>query len=382
MDSTMDTRKNRELIKSAKRIVVKVGTGVVRADHGLDLGIIDSLASQIAGIYDNGVEVILVSSGAVGAGMGKMGMEKRPEAMRQIQALAAIGQSSLMRYYEKAFEAHAKKSAQILLTRDDLAHRRRYLNARNTLTTLLSWKCIPIINENDTVVVDELKFGDNDNLAAQIAHLMDADLLISLSDIDGLYTCDPKSNDNALLLHHVDSITKKTEQMACELPSAFGTGGMTSKIKAAKKVTMAGIPMIMANGKKHGVLAQIMDRENIGTFFLPSRKRLTKKKCWIAWANKPKGVLMIDKGAALALTEKNKSLLPVGVIMVEGNFGIGDTVEIINKNRIAIGLGLANYSAMDIIKIKGKKSGDIVAALGYKSHDDVVHRDNLVIIPD
>jgi len=281
--------------------------------------------------------------------------------------------------YEKAFELYEKKVAQILLTGDGLTSRKRYLNARNTLHTLLSWKVVPIINENDTVSVEEIKFGDNDNLSAMITLLMNADILINLTDIDGLYTKDPRVFPDARLIPAVDGIRKEIEKFASDIPGALGTGGMSSKIKAARKVTTAGIPMVIAKGTKPDILIKLFSGEEHGTFFVPKKEKLTNRKCWIGFNLKPKGLLRIDKGAAKALLERGKSLLPSGIVGVEGEFDAGAAVEFKNGDGEIIGTGLVNYSSADIRKIMGLQTNKIEEQLGYKPYDEVIHRDNLTI---
>ena len=284
-----------------------------------------------------------------------------------------------MNAYENAFAEHAKRVAQILLTSDDLSNRKRYLNARNTLNTLLEWKVVPIINENDTIMVEEIKLGDNDNLAAMIALLMDADFLISLTDIDGLYTKDPRTQPDARLIPHVSVYNKEIELYASDIPGALGRGGMLSKIKAAKKVNAAGVPMIIAKGDKPDILLKLFSGEAHGTYFEPRRKKLNRRKCWIAYTLTPKGALTIDSGAEQAVHHRGKSLLPSGIVSVTGDFREGAPVAIRNSSDETIGVGLVNYSAADIRAIQGMKTQQIKARLGGKPYDEVIHRNNLVI---
>jgi glutamate 5-kinase len=266
-----------------------------------------------------------------------------------------------------------------LLTSDDLNNRKRYLNARNTLYTLLSWQVVPIINENDTIAIESIKFGDNDNLAAMIALLMDADILIILSDIDGLYAKDPRSNPDAELIPTVTTFKKSLEKVAGDLPGSLGTGGMLSKIKAAKKVTAAGVPMVIANGNVPDILEKLFDGGAYGTFFVPQAERLPSRKCWIGYSLKPEGVIVIDQGAATAVLKRGKSLLSSGIVGIEGEFGIGAPVEFKTAESDILGTGLVNYSATDIRKIMGLQSMQILDRLGEKPFDEVIHRDNLVI---
>jgi glutamate 5-kinase len=365
-------------LKNAKRVVVKVGSNVLTAHCDLNTDAIASISHQICVLIDNGLEVLLVSSGAMAAGLRKMGLEHRPDEIPRRQAIAAVGQSGLMNAYEEAFGRYDKKVAQILLTSEDLDNRERYLNARNALYTLLAWKVVPIINENDTVKVEEIKLGDNDNLSAMIALLMDADFLINLTDIDGLYTKDPRTHADAELLSVVNAFEKEIDAYASDIPGALGTGGMLSKIKAAKKVTAAGLPMIITKGDKPDVLLKLFAGERHGTYFVPKEEKLASRKCWIAYTLKPKGRIIIDSGAAKAIVQNGKSLLPSGIVGVEGRFRVGAAVTFENQQQQSLGIGLVNYSATEIRAIMGLKSCQIKDRLGAKSYDEVIHRDNLV----
>ena len=364
---------------NARRAVVKVGSGVLTKDDGLNLNAVKSISSQICRLIDSGMEIVLVSSGAMASGIKKLGMRKRPDEVPKRQAVAAVGQAGLIMEYEKAFARYKKKVAQILLTGEDLSNRVRYLNARNTIHTLLSWQVVPIINENDTVMIEEIQFGDNDNLAAMITLLMDADILINLTDIDGLYTKDPRTNPDAELISVVDVIRKDIEAFAGDIPGTLGTGGMLSKIKAAKKVTAAGIPMVISMGEKPDILMKLFSGEEHGTYFIPKKEKLKSRKCWIAFTLKPKGVIIIDDGAASAVLNRGKSLLPSGIVEVEGEFSVGAPVEFSRGDREILGKGLVNYSAADIRKIMGLRTNKIRERLGDKPYDEIIHRDNLVI---
>jgi glutamate 5-kinase len=313
------------------------------------------------------------------SGIKKIGLPARPDELPKRQAVAAVGQAGLMMEYEKAFDRHRLKVAQILLTSEDLSNRKRYLNARNTLNTLLSWRVVPIINENDTVWVEEIKLGDNDNLAAMITLLMDADLLINLTDIDGLFTRDPRVHPDAKLIDTITRINKETEKYAGDIPGALGTGGMISKIKAARKVNSAGVPMIIAKGDKPNILLKLFSGQQHGTCFIPQKQRLTSRKCWIAYSLKPQGTIKIDDGAVKAILNNGKSLLPSGIIAVKSNFGVGAAVAFQNQRCESLGIGLVNYSSADIDKIKGLQSNRIKQVLGHKSYDEIIHRDNLAI---
>jgi glutamate 5-kinase len=363
-----------------KRIVVKVGSGVLTAKDGLNTRIIHALSKEICEFRERGLEVVLVSSGAIASGLKKTGMSERPKSISHQQALAAVGQSSLMMAYERAFGRHGQKVAQILITRDDLNHRRRYLNARNTIFTLLSWSMIPIINENDTVVVDEIKFGDNDNLSAMVTNLTESQLLINLTDIDGLFDKDPRIHKDAVLIKVVEKVDRELMKYANAIPGFLGTGGMASKIKAAQKAAFGGVPTIIANGFKRHVLKRILMGEEEGTLFMPQDVTLCSRKRWIAFTKSQKGEVRIDRGAEEALTHFGKSLLPSGIREVKGRFGLGDCVVLQGENGEDLAVGLVNYSSGDIRKIMGLKSSEIESVLGYKHDDEVIHRDNLVIL--
>lgn len=369
-------------LKNARRVVVKVGSNVLTAHNGLNTNIIEVLSHQICTLIDQGYEILLVSSGAMAAGLRKMRLTHRPDEIPQRQAIAAVGQSGLMHTYEKAFSRCNKQVAQILLTSEDLNDRERYLNARNALYALLTWKVVPIVNENDTVKVDEIKLGDNDNLSAMMALLMDADFLINLTDIDGLYNKDPRTHDDAVLIPEVHTFDSKIETLASEIPGALGTGGMLSKIQAAKKVTAAGLPMIIAKGDKPDILLKLFSGERHGTYFVPKKKKLASRKCWIAYTLKPKGRIVVDDGAARALVGNGKSLLPIGIVAVTGDFGVGAAVTFQDQSGTELGIGLVNYSANDIRLVMGLRSNQIKSCLGSKPYDEVIHRDNLVVTRD
>jgi len=373
-------KRNRETcFKIAKRVVVKVGSNLLTVDRGLNVPAVQSISRQICELMNQGREVIFVSSGSMASGLKKVGLSRRPDEIPKRQAISAVGQASLINEYEKAFAEHHRKVAQILLTSDDLTHRKRYLNARNTLYTLLGWGIVPIINENDTVMVEEIKFGDNDALAAMIALQMGADLLVNLTDIDGLFTKDPRRYKDAELIPEVTTFKKEIEKYASDIPGALGTGGMLSKLRAARKATAAGIPMIIAKGDKPDILLRLFAGEAHGTFFVPKKERLASRKCWIGFTVKPKGVIHVDAGAADAVLKRGKSLLPSGIIAVDGEFGVGAPVEFKVDRQETLGTGLVNYSSTDIRKIMGLKTNQIKRRLGQKPYDEVIHRDNLTI---
>jgi len=375
----MEGVSRKELIRPVKRAVVKVGSGVLTRKNGLNMNVIDDLTMEICGLRKKGIEIILVSSGAIAAGLKKIGMSKRPQSVSQQQAMAAIGQSSLIKAYEEAFSRQGHKVAQVLLTRDDLTNRSRYLNARNTLITLLSWKIIPIINENDTVVVDEIKFGDNDNLSAMVTNLTGSHLLVNLTDIDGLFDKDPRIHKNAGIIKVVKKVDKKVAKLAGAIPGFLGRGGMASKVDAARKVALGGVPTIIANGFKPGILNQIFTGKEEGTLFLPREVPLGSRKHWIAFTKSPKGELVIDDGAEKALVMHGKSLLPSGVRGVKGRFSLGSSVLLIRESGKKVAVGMVNYDSADIRKIMGAKTSEIETRLGFKHDDEVIHRDNLIL---
>jgi len=379
LEHIMNTEQQFLALSTFKRIVVKVGSGVLTRKNSLNIDVINSIASQICALHDRGMEVILVSSGAMAAGVKKIGLKKRPSETPKRQAVSAIGQADLIREWEKAIEHCGRKVAQILLTRGDLCDRVRYLNARNTLNTLLEWKVLPIVNENDTVAVKSLQFGDNDNLGAMITMLLDADLMINLTDIGGLYNKDPRTHEDAQLLRQVTAMGSDIEAMAGEIAGPLGTGGMGTKISAAKKLTAAGIPMIIACGLEQDILIKIMDNTYTGTYFVPNDQKASSRKNWIGLTLQAKGRITIDKGAQKAVVEKGKSLLPSGITRVEDYFEVGDPVEFITEDKVVLGMGLVNYNASDILKIMGCKTSRIKKRLGFRSYDEVIHRDNLMI---
>ncbi|MDD2372387.1 MAG: glutamate 5-kinase [Syntrophomonadaceae bacterium] len=372
----MNRRKN---LKACRRVVVKIGTSTLTYSNGqLNLHRIERLVRELADLHNRGMEVLLVSSGAIGVGASRMGYKKIPRTMPEKQALAAIGQGALVQLYEKLFSEYNKTVAQVLLTRGDLDERLRYLNATNALLAILDLGVIPIINENDTVVVEEIKFGDNDTLSALVAGIVDADLLIILSDVDGLYDSDPRVNRNASLHTEVDEITAMMEESSKNRGSSFSSGGMLTKLKAARICMAAGIPMIIANSDGENVIRQIMDGKEIGTLFIPREEKLQARKKWIAFGTLPQGQVLVDAGAEVALLQKGKSLLPSGVIAVEGDFDRGTVVAVVavdDKREIA--RGMVNYSSDEIRLIAGKKSSEIEKVLQDKDYDEVIHRNNL-----
>ncbi len=369
-------------LQSARRIVIKVGTSTLTHRTGkLNLNLIEQLVRQLADLHNQGKEVVLVTSGAVGAGMGRLNITAKPSSIVENQALAAIGQGLLMQVYEKLFSEYGLIVAQVLLTRNDVSDRKRYLNSRNTIMALLKYQVIPVINENDTVATEELKykFGQNDCLSALVAGLIEADLLVLLSDINGLYTADPHKNCAASLIPLVTEITPEIMKMAGGSGSGLGTGGMITKIEAAQMATAAGTSMIIMNGSNPAEIQKIFKGEPVGTVFLSSQPAVNNRKHWIAYGPPLNGELVVDEGAELALVKKGKSLLPSGIIEVRGQFDEGDLVKILSRANMELGRGFTNYGNQQLNKIRGKKSTDIQMVLGYKFTDEAVHRDNLVI---
>ncbi|MDA8157544.1 MAG: glutamate 5-kinase [Actinomycetota bacterium] len=371
------------------RLVVKIGSNILAGAGSapLDEHRISLIAEDICRLLACGHEVIIVSSGAVAAGFGRLGIkkEKRPAEIMMKQAAAAVGQSALMWAYERAFGEKDRKVAQILLTRDVFTERARYINAKNTIFALLSLGVVPVINENDTVAVDEIRFGDNDQLAALVASLAEADRLVILSDVDGLYTSNPAAAKDKThkpeLVHLVEEITPEIERMAGGSTSGVGTGGMYSKILAAKKAMAAGISVHIVNGRKAGIISEAVEGAcNCGTVFKPGNGRISARKGWIAYGLKSKGRLVLDNGAAEALLARGKSLLPSGIVDVEGDFEKGDPVYCLSVAGQRIAKGLVNYSSAEIRRIKGKKTSEIEDVLGYRYSGEVIHRDNLVLV--
>jgi len=369
-------------IKQAKCIVVKVGTSTLtHATGNLNLMRMERLVRQLADLKNQGRKVLLVTSGAIGAGMGRMGIEQRPKEIPAKQALAAIGQGILMHTYEKLFSEYGIAVAQVLLTKEDVANRNRYLNARNTLNMILDYGAVPIINENDTVTFDEIKVGDNDTLAAMVAGLIDADLLVLLSDIDGLYTKDPRKYTDAQLISLIEEITREVEALAGDPGTKFGSGGMQTKIAAARIAVSQGIHMILTNGSNEDCL-QFLNNGAFnngsfkGTLFMAKTHPLGSRKGWLAFSARPEGSLYVDEGAAAAIINKGKSLLPKGVTGVNGSFERGAVVNILAGDRV-IARGITNYSDQDIQKIQGRHSREIDDILGPGHEKEIVHRNNL-----
>lgn len=369
-----------ETLKGVKKVIIKIGSAVLTGKDGLDIQIIDQLVDEMSDLIKKGYHIVLVTSGAIASGKHRMGITGPLKSIPQKQAAAAIGQGRLMRVYSNSFGKHGMHVAQILLTMSDLTERKRFLNIRNTLTTLLEWGVIPVINENDTVAVEEIKFGDNDNLAAMIANAIEAELVINLTMTEGLFDRNPNISTEAKRIPIIHEITEEIEGAASAEGTAEGSGGMRSKVLAAKKVTVFGIPYIIAQGKKAGILKDIFAGKDTGTLFLPAREPLNSRKYWIAFTLRSQGKLTIDEGARNAIIGAGKSLLPSGIVDVEGDFTIGDPVTCIDLQGASFAKGLVNYSASEIRRIMGLKSSKISQVLGYKDYDEVIHRDNMAVM--
>ncbi len=368
------TEAREQLVRSAKNIVVKIGTNVLTdADGRLDRRLIRSLAGQIAQLHERGLRVTVVSSGSIGAGMGVMGQKRRPAALPMLQATASVGQPALMRLFEEGLRRRKLHAAQMLLTRSDFEDRVRYLNIRNTITALHDLSAIPIINENDTVAVDEIRYGDNDIIAALTANLIRADLLVLLTVVDGLIGRDGERID---AVQRVDS---EVTALAQATLSSLGSGGMTSKLQAIRRVTEAGDYAVIANGRTRSVLTRLLDGQKVGTLFMTAPSKVSARKRWIGWSVRPRGTVVVDDGAAAALRRGGKSLLAIGVTAVRGQFERGDVVRVRDAAGTEFARGLSNYASADLARIKGLRSNQFESVLGEKTYDEVIHRDNLVI---
>lgn len=371
----------KSLVLEAKVIVVKVGSSLVTNDgNGLDQTAIAAWAAQVAILAQQGRQIVLVSSGAVAEGMQRLGWKKRPTAVNELQAAAAVGQMGLVQMYESCFSQHHLHTAQVLLTHDDLADRKRYLNARSTLRTLLDMKVIPIINENDTVVTDEIRFGDNDTLASLVANLIEADALVILTDQQGLYSADPRKDPDATFIQHATAGGLALEQMAGGAGSSVGTGGMLTKILAAKRAARSGAHTVIASGREVDVLVRLSAGEVIGTHLQATQMKTAARKQWLADHLRMTGKLVLDAGAVKVLKSEGKSLLPIGVTAVEGYFERGDMVACVDAQGAEIARGLVNYSASEAARIMRKPSHEIEAILGYMDEVELIHRDSLVLL--
>ena len=370
----------RSTLHQTRRWVVKIGSALLTNDgKGLNRQAIQDWATQITQLRQKGIEVVLVSSGSVAEGIKRLGWEQRPTEISELQAAAAVGQMGLIEAYENAFSAHNMHTAQILLTHDDLSHRNRYLNAANTLQTLLRHQVVPIINENDTVVTDEIRFGDNDTLAALTANLISADVLVILTDQNGLYDSNPRQNPNAKLISEVAVSRKDIEQMASPEGGQLGRGGMYTKVMAAKRAARSGTATLIASGKEPNILPRLMQGETLGTLLLPDLEPMSARKQWLAGHLKAKGTLILDEGAIKVLQNSGKSLLPIGVKAFQGEFQRGELVICTDDKGREIARGLINYPSHETAKIIGQPSQKIPEILGYMADESLIHRDNLVV---
>jgi len=370
----------REDLAVVKRIVIKVGSSLLtNPETGIDNDMVKAIAAQVNALRESGVQVCLVSSGAVALGRVHLGWLGKALSVHEKQAAAAVGQPWLMEAYRQAFAFYGVQVAQMLLTKDDLRHRRRYLNASNTSETLFSAGVVPIVNENDTVVVEEIKFGDNDNLGALVSLVVDADLLLMVTDVDGLFDANPTENADAKRCSMIAHLTEEVMAMAGDVGSQFGTGGMLSKLKAADISTRGGVAAAIVNGREPNVMGKLMSGEDMGTLILSREDRQSRRQHWIVDVLHAAGQLIVDHGAAEALRHDGRSLLPIGVIEVRGKFDKGECIEVLEGNRV-IAKGLSNYHSDDLQRIKGLDSKNIEAVLGYLDFSSVIHRDNLVLL--
>lgn len=369
----------RTCLADVQRIVVKVGSSTISEGAHLNEAALDGLVHDLALVKQEGVEVILVTSGAIAAGWPQLGLKQRPHTLPHLQAAAAVGQIRLMAAYKDRFSNYGQRAASMLLTRDDFSNRERYTRMNDTMRALLNFGVIPIINENDTVAVDEIKVGDNDTLSAYVTNLAQAQLLIILSDQAGFYTADPRHNPDSELIHTVTTISDEIWKAAGTAGTTDGTGGMVTKLRAAEIVTSSGEMMVMAHGQEPLVVTRLLKGELLGTLFLP-QSRISGRKRWIAYSRPPKGRLIVDNGARDALVQGGKSLLPAGIRRVEGNFDYSDTVSCLTENGAEFARGLVNYNAVDTTKLAGKHTKDIENILGYRDYDEIIHRDNLVLL--
>ncbi len=370
----------KQTLSCVRRVVVKLGSSVVTTENSLDHETITNIVDDICKCKAQGKEFIIVSSGAIAAGVRKMGLRSGARTIPQKQAAASVGQSRLMAVYEHAFDRHGVRIGQMLLTRDDFSHRQRYLNARNTLMTLLSWGVVPIINENDTVMVEEIKFGDNDNLSSLVAALADAELLLTLTDMDGFMDCDPRLSENACLIPLVEDLSPEILRLAGDTTSGVGRGGMASKLAAAEKARVSGVAMIIAKGKRPGIIADALEAELCGTLIMPAKERISARKYWLRYNLHPEGRIVVDAGAARAICRLGKSLLPIGVKGVHGIFEDGAAVIIEDEQGAQIAVGLSNYSSAELNKIKSRQSAEIDWILGYRRYDEAIHADNMATL--
>ena len=367
----------RQVLANARRVVVKVGSAVLTGESGLDLRTVNRLADQMASLHDKGLDLVLVSSGAVAAGRKFIGEE--PAGLPARQAASSVGQSRLMHAYDEAFERFGKVTAQVLLTRDDMRSRRRFLNAVNTLRTLLSWRVIPIINENDAVSVQELQFGDNDTLAALVLSLVEADLFVNLTSAGGVFEANPDISPDAECLECIEDISCLDLESVCSGKTVTGSGGMYSKLLAARRAAQLGVPTLILSGLEPFALEKAFAGETFGTWVSPEKKKISSRKFWLAYNDQPAGAITVDAGAADALLRRGKSLLPAGITDVTGDFEAGALVTVKGPDGGQLGVGLSNYKAAELKRIMGRKSSEIASVLGECPYQDAIHRDNLLL---
>lgn len=369
----------RQVMAKARRLLIKVGSAVLTSDQGLDLRVVSRLVDQVSSLHDRGLDVVLVSSGAVAAGRRVIACLCMEGHLPEKQAAAAIGQSRLMHAYDEAFERFGKVTAQILLTKDDLRSRARFLNARHTFQTLLAWRAIPIVNENDSVAVQELKFGDNDSLASLLLNMVEADLFINLTSAQGVFEDNPDDNPEARCLECIPDILTLEPSTLCRGKTGSGSGGMYSKLLAAKRAAQLGVPTLIISGREKFALEKVFDGEMLGTWVMPGEKSISRRKFWMAYNQEADGEIWVDSGAAEALRRGGKSLLPAGINRVEGNFGAGALVRIMSSAGHPLGVGLSNYKAAELKRIMGRKSKEIAGILGQCLYSEAIHRDNMLI---
>tara|TARA_B110000261_G_scaffold113782_1_gene127103 strand:- start:3081 stop:4217 length:1137 start_codon:yes stop_codon:yes gene_type:complete len=366
----------------AEKIVIKLGSSIVTNDgRGLDEKCLSSLIKQIAILNSHKKKIVLVSSGAIAAGLKKLKIKKRPNALSELQSAAAVGQMDLVQVYERLFSQNNLVAAQVLLTHDDLSDRKRYLNARSTIFNLINKNVIPVINENDTVASEEIRFGDNDSLAAMVANLIEADLLVLLTDQEGLFSSDPRADNNAKLIDHAYVDDNNLDKLASGTNSEIGTGGMTTKIMAARRAALSGTHTIIASGRRVNILENLRNDQDIGTFLQSREFKLVARKKWLADNLKLKGKIYIDQGAEKALVDQGKSLLVAGVVKVTGNFDRGEVIQCVNESGSEILKGLVNYNSEEVKRIIGVSSDKIETILGYVNESSLIHRNNMIIIP-
>lgn len=368
-----------QILAKAKRVVIKVGSAVLTSEQGLDLRVITRLVDQMAALHDRGLDIVLVSSGAVAAGRGVISRLHLDSHLPEKQAASAIGQSRLMHAYDEAFERFGKVTAQILLTKEDLRSRTRFLNARHTFQTLLSWRAIPIVNENDSVAVQELKFGDNDSLASLLLNMVEADLFINLTSAKGVFDDNPDDNPAAQCLECIPDILALDPGRLCRGKTGAGSGGMYSKLLAGRRAAQLGVPTLIVSGREKFSLEKVFDGEMLGTWIVPQEKSISRRKFWLAYNQEPDGEIFVDPGAAKALERGGKSLLPAGIVQVNGNFGVGALVRILDQAGRSLGVGLTNYKAAELKRIMGRKSSEIAGVLGQCLYPEAIHRDNMLL---